>query len=264
MGNVCCGKSGRRENPSIHDKIHQVNHDEGSGKAGLPKRYWMVNVTKLNGDVIDLAADPDRTIILQIKSKIASIEDIPVHQQKLFAENQVLRDGQRVRECGNADGLAMALVKLPDRYLRNDEGRIVRLGYDTVYPFKGLDMFYCGVRESIEGEDGRCGPSVGPQCKSCRQLQTQINYHLRNDEGLTVRLGKQGMGHDSHGRMGHQHGEIFFCNRNCDHSVSVCGTINNQPCSSCVRFNASHGHLLSEEAHQLKQQRLNKSLRQSR
>ena len=49
----------------------------------------------------------------------------------------------------------------------NDEGAVVALGQD---------LYYCGRRlgrEAIPGSDGMCGPSNGPQCRSCKRYQAR-------------------------------------------------------------------------------------------
>ena len=51
----------------------------------------------------------------------------------------------------------------------NDENAPVRYGIENV------SLFYCGRhlgRDAIPGSDGRCGPTNGPQCESCKRLQS--------------------------------------------------------------------------------------------
>eukprot|EP00439_Symbiodinium_sp_Y106_P045689 s4326_g5.t2 len=63
----------------------------------------------------------------------------------------------------------------------NDEGCIVMLG--TTKGYTGL--FYCGrvlgVRV-IPDSDGRCGPSDGPQCPSCKRYQKSQQVVIDEDE----------------------------------------------------------------------------------
>lgn len=58
---------------------------------------------------------------------------------------------------------------LPTGYLVNKEGRISKLAPNG--------NVYCGskVMNGVPGCDGWCGPNDGPQCSSCRILQTQWN-----------------------------------------------------------------------------------------
>ena len=55
----------------------------------------------------------------------------------------------------------------------NDEGAVVRLGDDQYKDIghDGSHKYYCGRRMPIPGTDGQCGPSGGPQCKSCLRFQ---------------------------------------------------------------------------------------------
>ena len=58
---------------------------------------------------------------------------------------------------------------LPNGYLVNKEGRVSKLAPNG--------NVYCGskVMNGVPGCDGWCGPNNGPQCSSCRILQTQWN-----------------------------------------------------------------------------------------
>ena len=55
----------------------------------------------------------------------------------------------------------------------NDEGATVKLGNDEFKDIghDGSHKYYCGRRMPIPGTDGQCGPSGGPQCKSCLRFQ---------------------------------------------------------------------------------------------
>ena len=55
----------------------------------------------------------------------------------------------------------------------NDEGAVVKLGNDQYKDIghDGSHKYYCGRRMPIPGTDGQCGPSGGPQCKSCLRFQ---------------------------------------------------------------------------------------------
>ena len=55
----------------------------------------------------------------------------------------------------------------------NDEGATVKLGNDQYKDIghDGSHKYYCGRRMPIPGTDGQCGPSGGPQCKSCLRFQ---------------------------------------------------------------------------------------------
>lgn len=66
----------------------------------------------------------------------------------------------------------------------NDEGAPVCLGDSSsahVPDGDGTGKFYCGRRlgrDAIPGSDGQCGPSGGPQCKSCKRFQFQAGENM--------------------------------------------------------------------------------------
>mmetsp|Transcript_96631 Transcript_96631/g.259813 ORF Transcript_96631/g.259813 Transcript_96631/m.259813 type:complete len:266 (+) Transcript_96631:2-799(+) len=72
---------------------------------------------------------------------------------------------------------AFVLAKAETR--NNDQGAPVARGSDR----SCSQLFYCGRNlgtAAIPGSDGRCGPSNGPQCSSCKRYQAKSNV---NDEG---------------------------------------------------------------------------------
>jgi len=117
----------------------------------------------------------------------------------------------------------------------NDEGAPVRPGRDVGHENK----YYCGRNlgvRAIPGSDGRCGPSNGPQCASCKRFaargQGQENL---NDEGAPVRPGRD---------VGCQN--KYYCGRNLGEraipgSDGRCGPSNGPQCASCKRFQGARG-----------------------
>mmetsp|Transcript_48974 Transcript_48974/g.116463 ORF Transcript_48974/g.116463 Transcript_48974/m.116463 type:complete len:471 (+) Transcript_48974:84-1496(+) len=98
--------------------------------------------------------------------------------------------GQQSYTGGYPSGVVQGIVVPPHQHqqpqqvqavpVTNDEGAHVQLGADG-------RTHYCGRhlgKAAIPGSDGRCGPTNGPQCQSCRRLQS---------------------GHSSHGGMPHHH-----------------------------------------------------------
>merc|ERR1711907_86198 len=74
--------------------------------------------------------------------------------------------------CGTSNGPNCEACKAsaPFGASKNDEGYTVAWGRNYEYH----TVLYCGRklgRTAIPGSDGRCGPSNGPQCKSCFRLQ---------------------------------------------------------------------------------------------
>lgn len=91
-----------------------------------------------------------------------------------------IKDGES--ECGPLQGsncrkcqqLDVAARDLPKGFLVNSEGRIARLGADRT-------NWYCGagVLQGVENCDGYCGPTNGPNCASCRDLQSLAQSRYR-------------------------------------------------------------------------------------
>ena len=69
--------------------------------------------------------------------------------------------------CSGCMELDLAARCLPSGYLVNKEGRVAKLSSNG--------NVYCGskVMNGVPGCDGWCGPNSGPQCSSCRILQSQ-------------------------------------------------------------------------------------------
>jgi len=72
--------------------------------------------------------------------------------------------------CENCMMLDIESRALPKGHLVNKQGRIARVGEDNTW--------YCGakVMEGVFGCDGWCGPTNGPQCPACQQLQGQLAF----------------------------------------------------------------------------------------
>mmetsp|Transcript_145493 Transcript_145493/g.464955 ORF Transcript_145493/g.464955 Transcript_145493/m.464955 type:complete len:185 (+) Transcript_145493:2277-2831(+) len=71
---------------------------------------------------------------------------------------------------GDRDGLGAVLPSHKATRSVNDEGAPVAPGRDRTCSH----LFYCGRNlgeAAIPGSDGRCGPSNGPQCSSCKRYQ---------------------------------------------------------------------------------------------
>lgn len=98
-----------------------------------------------------------------------SSEDDSVHTSQFDWERNTTKPYFSSRPFQNA------LIDAKFPVLRNDEGAIVALGDEW-------DSFlYCGRRlgrTAIPQSDGRCGPNNGPQCASCRRLQTNEKYKI--------------------------------------------------------------------------------------
>lgn len=87
--------------------------------------------------------------------------------------------------------------------IRNDEMAAVAFGRNG-YRNGCANLFYCGRRlggEAIPDSDGRCGPTNGPQCKSCQRLQVKPGIRLEvlglqfpslNQQVLVAALRKNG------------------------------------------------------------------------
>jgi Tfp pilus assembly protein PilX len=68
-----------------------------------------------------------------------------------------------------------ALLETRFPLLKNDDGALVHFGDEW------SAFLYCGRqlgRVTIPGSDGQCGPSNGPQCRSCNSLQTNHKLEI--------------------------------------------------------------------------------------
>jgi len=114
---------------------------------------------------------------------------------------------------------------------KNDEGAAVKLGTAAGFTSK----YYCARvlgPNAIPGSNGRCGPTNGPQCPSCKRFQSgrPACGHAKNDEGAAVKTGTAA-GFTS----------TFYCGRHLGRgaipgSNGRCGPSNGPQCASCKRF----------------------------
>ena len=69
----------------------------------------------------------------------------------------------------------------------NDEGNRVALGNDVGFPGHiGSDKYYCGQTRNISGSDGRCGPTAGPQCASCRRFTSDLSASVSSSSSTSA------------------------------------------------------------------------------
>lgn len=72
--------------------------------------------------------------------------------------------------CESCMRLDIEARALPKGYLVNKQGRIARAGEGN--------MWYCGakvIRRMLRSDEW-CGPTNGPQCSACRELQGQLTF----------------------------------------------------------------------------------------
>ena len=127
-------------------------------------------------------------------------------------------------QCQSCASFQRALIA--DLRMKNSEGATVFLGSET-------NKWYCGRRlgtAAIPGSDGRCGPSNGPQCRSCQELDAS---HLANDEGAPVCPGKVLGSWDGRRNL--------YCGRNLGRAAipgsdGRCGPSAGPQCQSCLRY----------------------------
>ena len=84
----------------------------------------------------------------------------------------MMPDDQRFLSGGHDRTVRVWLVK-KQAMTFNDEGAKVALGNGEFKDIgeDGSHKYYCGRRLPIPGTDGRCGPTGGPQCRSCIRFQ---------------------------------------------------------------------------------------------
>ena len=76
----------------------------------------------------------------------------------------------------------------------NDEGNSVQYGTDASRSY----TYYCGQRRMIFGSrNGRCGPSLGPQCASCVRFQDSSASEVESNQKCCVRIGAAVFGYNS-------------------------------------------------------------------
>ena len=161
--------------------------------------------------------------------------------------------------------------------LRNSDGVEIQLGGprgsggDTGLP--PSQVYYCGrlMNQCRCGScDGRCGPSNGCPCNSCRAFllgqqqqqrqqpqsaRTGTGTRLRNSDGVEIQLGgPRGTGGDT----GLPPSQVYYCGRlmnqcRCGSCDGRCGPSNGCPCNSCRAF------LLGQQQQQRQQQQQQKT-----
>lgn len=120
----------------------------------------------------------------------------------------------------------------------NDEGCALTFGTEEGF----RERYYCGRKLGMaaipDSSDGRCGPTMGPQCGSCQRFQRSKEVN-KNDEGALVRLGTE-----------HGFRNTYFCGRGFldSHSGAAfrCGPDLGPQCGSCRRFQMSRSSGSSE------------------
>ena len=69
--------------------------------------------------------------------------------------------------CGACMELDIESRKLPKNYWVNRSGATCRRSSET-------NKVYCGRKTDLPHSDGYCGPTNGPQCRSCRIIESQL------------------------------------------------------------------------------------------
>ena len=84
--------------------------------------------------------------------------------------------------CAPCMQLDIKMRQLPKGYFVNSDGYTARRGINSSHGSGDRSRFYCG-RKVMAGTyrcDGWCGPTDGPNCRSCQLLQRQIAVEYRS------------------------------------------------------------------------------------